>query len=352
MLEEGLTSGEVGAAQGLRLQQVDILRLVLREVGLRGVHGADHAGDELIYLGALHRLELSDGDRREDGALQGAGGDGLKGEHGGRGVRDERRQGVGAFFGGEGLEGGEQGRDGGVVAQGGEGLDDESTERPRDGGIDETGLQDRSRRTVTRLYEHGQRALAGRGGCVGVGQLGAEIGAAGLVAREGIEFVDQGEQLRRSLRAQGLGLRGPVGRSLERPTLPHAGDEAFHQALAQSRVGLLGRDAEEALASGGVDGETTIDEFGDLRHLRRLHQGHALRGVGADERLDAVPQQQREVMVRRIIGAGQQGRRDGGTGLQRKPGQGGSELATDDGGLLVRGQFGQAGSDVAGALRH
>ena len=213
-------------------------------------------------------------------------------------------------------------------------------------------MEHRSSRAIAGLDQDGQRPLTSRSGCFGVGQLITEISAARFVSRERIQFIDQGQEMRGSLGTQGLGLRSPLRRSLERPALPHPRDEPFEQALAQSRVRLLGGQPQEAFTPRGIRGETTVDELGDLRHLRRLHQRQALRGIGPHERLNAIPEQQREVMIRRIFGPAEQRRGHGGALGERKSGQGGSELTADHRRFLLGGQFGEARSDVAGALGH
>ena len=57
-------------------------------------------------------------------------------------------------------------------------------------------------------------------------------------------------------------------------------------------------------------------------------------------------------MIRRIFGPAEQRRGHGGALGERKSGQGGSELTADHRRFLLGGQFGQAGSDEHGTLRH
>ena len=213
-------------------------------------------------------------------------------------------------------------------------------------------MEHRSSRAVAGLHQYGERPLTSRSRCLGVGQLITEIGATAFVACEGIEFVDQGQQVRGSLGTQGLGLCGPFRGSLEGPTLPHPRDEAFEQSLAQCRVRLLRRQAQETFTARGVRGQAAINELGDLRDLGSLDQRHALRGIGPHQRLNAIPEEQREVVVRRIFGPGQQRSGDGGTGGERESTQGGSEFAADHRRLLLCRQLSEAWSDIAGVLGH
>ena len=113
-------------------------------------------------------------------------------------------------------------------------------------------MEHRSGGAVAGLDENGQRTLASRRRCLSGGQLATEIIATGLISRQGIEFVHQREEVGRSLRTQSLRLGGPFRGSLEGPTLPHACNEAFEQALTQGWVSLLSGQTQETFATSSV----------------------------------------------------------------------------------------------------
>ena len=346
--EELATGRDIALSHGFGLQHGLILGLGLREVGLSRIDHAHDGGELAIEILVAERLQLTHHERRKQGLV------GLTRGHGGeqrlaaRGIAGERRDGVVELLRREHAEATEEHRRRIRVAHGGERLDERATERRR-GLFGEDAMDDRSGGAIARRDEHGQRTLPGGQGGFDVGEMSAIKSAAGLVAGEGVELVQIGEQVGRRALTKAGDERGPASRGGERAGLADAFDHAAHEGRATRDVGLAGGDGEHLGAGAGIAGKTAIDEVGRLRMAADGRKGETALGVGADKGLDAIPEQQRDVMILGIFGAGQERLGDGGALGEREIGKRGSEFATDlRGGLGLR--EGGEGWDTSGPL--
>ena len=77
-------------------------------------------------------------------------------------------------------------------------------------------------------------------------------------------------------------------------TIPCRLNQRVEQIEFQNGIRRLGGQFEQARASRVIRREPTIDETGDLRHLRHLRELHPHRRVRRHHRLDAIPDEQRD----------------------------------------------------------
>ena len=207
--EELAARRDVALADGLGLEHRLVFRLGLREVGLGRVDHADDRGELRVQGLVAERLQLTHHERRKQGLV------GLARGHGGEqrlaadGVAREGGDRVGRLFRGEGRQTSEQHAGRSVVADGGERLDERTTEEDRSL-LGEHLMDHRSGGAVAGSDEHGERTLAGRERGFHIGEMAAVEGSAGFVAREGVEFVEVGEQVRSSALAQAGDERRPA----------------------------------------------------------------------------------------------------------------------------------------------
>ena len=169
-------------------------------------------------------------------------------------------------------------------------MDERATEGRR-GLLGEDAVDDRSSGAIARRDEHGERALTGGQGGFYVGEMSAIIGAAGFIAGEGVELVEVGQEIRRGALTEAGDERGPTRRGGERAGLADGFDHAAHEGRATRGVGLARGHGEHLSAGTGIAGESAIDEVGRPRMAADSRKGEAAPGVGADERLDAIPEQ-------------------------------------------------------------
>ena len=182
-------------------------------------------------------------------------------------------------------------------------------------------MNHRSSAAIARSHEHGERALAGRERSFGVGEVGAIEGAAGVVARECVEFIDVGQQFGRSALAQASDQRGPPFGRGEGARLTDAFDDATDKRGAAGGIRLARGQGQHLSAGPGVARETAVDEVGRPGMLAESGEGEATGSVRTHERLDTIPKEQRNIMILRVFGAGEQRLGDGRALGQRQRGK-------------------------------
>ena len=326
---EQLAAGrDVALAHGHRIKHGLILGLVLGEVGLGRIDHADDGGELRVEFLVAERLELTHHERRQQGLVGLTSGHGSEESLAAGGIARERSDGVAQLLGREGGEASnQQGRRGGVT-DGREGLDERATERRR-GFFTEDLVDYRGGGTIARGDEHGEGALTGWERGFFVGKMAAIKGTAGLVAGEGVEFVEVRQQIGRSALAEAGDQRGPAFGRSERTGLTNPFDHAADERRTTSGVGLAQGERQHLGTGAGIAGQTTIDEVGRLRMTADGGQGEATGGVGADQGFDTIPEEQRDVMILGVFLAGEQRFGDRGALGERKVAQGGGEFAAD-----------------------
>ena len=340
--EELAARRDVALTHGLGLEQGLVLGLVLGEVGLGRVHHADDRGELRVEFLVAERLQLPHHERREQSLV------GLARGHGGEerlaagGVACERRDGVAQLLRGEDAETAEQ--DGGrsLVAHGRQSLDERTTER-RGGLLGEELVDHRRGGVVARGDEHGEGALTGGQRSLCVREMSAIESTAGFVAGEGVEFVEVGQEVGRGALTEAGDERGPARGRRERTGLADTFDDAADERRAAGGILLAQGERQHLGAGAGIAGEAAIDEVGGLRMTADGGEGEATGGVGADQRFDAIPEEERNVMVLGVFLAGQQRLGDRGALGERQIAEGGGEFATDLRGGFRLGEFGQRG---------
>ena len=213
-------------------------------------------------------------------------------------------------------------------------------------------MDHRSGGAITRGHEHGERTLAGRERRFFVGEVGAIIGATSLVAGEGVQLVEVREQLGRSALAEASNQRSPTLRGGEGTRLTDPFDHAGHQRCAACHILLAQGERQNLGAGAGVAGQAAIDKVGRLGVTADGGEGEATGGVGTDQRLDAIPDQQRDIMILGVFGARKErlgNRRTLGEWQIRKSR---SEFATDLRGGFGLGQFRKRGHAGGPLLRN
>ena len=346
--EELAAGRDVALAHGLGLEQGLVLGLVLGEVGLRRVDHADDRGELRVEFLVAERLQLPHHERREQSLV------GLARGHGGQerlaadGVARKRGDGVGQLLGRKDAESTQQHGRRIVVADGGEGLDQRAPEGRR-GLLGEDLMDHRRGRAIARGDEHGEGALPGRQRRLCVREMSAIESTAGFVAGEGVEFVEVGQEIGRGALTEAGDERGPARGRRERSGLADPFDDASDERRAARCIRLTQGERQHLGAGAGVAGEAAIDEVGGLRMTADGGEGEATGGVGADQRFDAIPEEERNIMVLGVFLAGQQRLGDRGALGERQIAEGGSEFAADLRGGLGLGQFGQ-GRHAGGPL--
>ena len=96
-------------------------------------------------------------------------------------------------------------------------------------------------------------------------------------------------------------------------------------------------------AGAGVAGKAAVDKVGRLGVTADGGEGEATSGVGTDQRLDAIPEQQRDIMILGILGACKERLGNRRALGERKIRQSGGELATNLHGGFGLGQFSKGG---------
>ena len=237
----------IGLAEHVRLQNRLPLSLVLGEISLGHINDSDDLGQQAIHGLITERFQLAHHNRTEQHPVDAAGGGRLHQatptDDGGR----ERGNGIRFFGRRKSGELCQHARGRLVIPNGGQRLKNQTTEIGRKI-LTQGGHRHRCGETIAGGHEHRKGTLASGHGSLHVAQLGTIKSPAGGVAREGVEFIDIGHRLRRSVLAERRSDFGPASGSLESARLANSVDHATDDLGPAGGVRRLDGKGEHATA--------------------------------------------------------------------------------------------------------